>query len=89
MVARRQDNDRRVPVRMGRFSPLWDFPSPLDADDIGCEIHVHLLAGDEVQAACVFDDLAAALQLEAPEEQEVCRASPVANDVSFTQAAAR
>lgn len=85
VVARRLDNDRRVPVRMGRFSPLWDFPLPLDAEDGGCEIHVHLLAGDEIQTARVFDDLAAALELETHEEQEVFRASPVANQVSFTQ----
>ncbi len=85
VVARRLDSDNRVPVRMGRFSPLWDFPLPVNADDSGCEIHVHLLAGDEIQTACVFDDLAAALELQTHNEHEASRPSPVVSDVSFAQ----
>jgi len=86
VVTRRLDSDNRVPVRMGRFSPLWDFPLPVDANDSDYEIHVHLLAGDEEQTVRVYDDLAAALELEAHDVQDARRASPVPDDVRFTQA---
>jgi len=86
VVTRRLDSDNRVPVRMGRFSPLWDFPLPVDANDSDYEIHVHLLAGDEEQTVRVYDDLAAALELEAHDVQDTRRASPVPDDVRYTQA---
>ncbi len=85
VVVRRLENDNRVPVRMGRFSPLWDFPIPVDADDSDYEIHVHLLAGDEIQTVRVYDDLAAALELEAHDTPDTPRALPVADDVCYTQ----
>ncbi len=85
VVVRRLESDNRVPVRMGRFSPLWDFPLPVDVNDSDYEIHVHLLAGDENRTARVYDDLAAALELEAHDTLDTHRASPVPDDVSFTQ----
>ena len=86
-VVVRRKSDSRVPVRMGRFSPLWDFPLPVDANDTDYEIHVHLLAGDENQAARVYEDLAAALELQAGDTPSTRRASPFPEDVSFTQPA--
>jgi len=87
VVVRRLENDNRVPVRMGRFSPLWDFPLPVDANDSRYEIHVHLLAGDENQTVRVYDDLAAALELEAHDAPDTRRASSVPSDISFAQPA--
>ena len=87
VVVRRLESDRRVAVRMGRFSPLWDFPLPVEASDSDYEIHVHLLAGDENQTVRVYDDLAAALELQAHDTPVTRRAAPVASDVSFTQPA--
>ena len=86
VVTRRLGKDQRVPVRIGRFSPLWDFPLPIDADDDGCEIHVHLLAKDEFQTARAFDDLAAGLDLQEPAEHEARNPVPGVKQASFTQA---
>ena len=87
VVVHRRQCGSRVPVRMGRFSPLWDFPLPVDANDSDYEIHVHLLAGDENQTARVYDDLAAALELQTPDTPDTCRASPFPEDIGFTQTA--
>ena len=64
---------------------LWDFPLPVAAEDSDYEIHVHLLAGDESQTVRVYDDLAAALELEADDTPDTPRALPVADDVCYTQ----
>lgn len=85
VVVHRPESGGRVPVRMGRFSPSWDFPLPVHVSDCDYEIHVHLLAGDENQATRIYDDLAAALDLQAPDVPGTCRTSPFPGDVSFTQ----
>ncbi|MGI9512192.1 MAG: hypothetical protein ACR2OL_04755 [Anderseniella sp.] len=86
VMVQRLESGARVPVRMGRFSPLWDFPLPTEMTDGACEIHVHLLAGDESQTARVYDDLAASLELEAADAPSVCRPLPARDTSRFVQA---
>jgi hypothetical protein len=52
-----------------------------------CEIHVHLLAGDESQTLRVYDDLAASLELDAADAPAICRPLPARDTVRFVQAA--
>lgn len=73
VVVRRMEGGNRIPVRMGRFSPLWDFPLPSDFAEQGCEIHVHLLAEGSVESARTYDDLEAGLALD--ENRDITEAS--------------
>ena len=86
VMVRRLESGTRVPVRMGRFSPLWDFPLPAEMTDGACEIHVHLLAGDESQTVHVYDDLAASLELDAADAPAICRPLPARDTARFVQA---
>ncbi len=61
IVVQRHEAGTRIPVRIGRFSPLWDFPLPADFAGPGYEVHVHLLAGSGCATASAFDDLEASL----------------------------
>lgn len=87
VMVRRLESGGRVPVRMGRFSPLWDFPLPAEMTDGACEVHVHLLAGDESQAVRVYDDLAACLELAAADAPAVCRPLPARDTSRLVQPA--
>lgn len=56
-VAVRRIGQLRTVTAMGRFSPFWDGTSSELADVDADEIHVHLLARDDVAANVVLDDL--------------------------------
>ena len=56
-VAVRRIGQLRTVTAMGRFSPFWDGTSSELADVDADEIHVHLLARDDVAANAVLDDL--------------------------------
>ena len=56
-VAVRRIGQLRTVTAMGRFSPFWDGTSSELADVDADEIHVHLLARDDVAANAVPDDL--------------------------------
>jgi hypothetical protein len=64
VVVRRLEGGSRLPMRMGRFSQLWGFPLPRDFAEAGCEVHVHLLAGNDKETARIYDDLEAGLGLD-------------------------
>ncbi len=87
VMVRRLKGGARVPVRMGRFSPLWDFPLPAEMTDGASEIHVHLLAGDESQTVRVYDDLAAGLEFSEAEAPAICRPLPARDTSRLVQAA--
>jgi hypothetical protein len=76
VLVRRLEAGTRLPLRMGRFSLLWDFPLPNDFADEACEIHVHLLAGSDADAALAYDDLEAGLELD--ENRDITEARPSA-----------
>ena len=56
-LAGRRIGQLRTVTAMGRFSPFWDGTSSELADVDADEIHVHLLARDDVAANAVLDDL--------------------------------
>ena len=56
-VAVRRIGQLKTVTAMGRFSPFWDGTSSELADVDADEIHVHLLARDDVAANAVLDDL--------------------------------
>jgi len=86
VMVRRLESGTRVPVRMGRFSPLWDFPLPVDMADSACEIHVHLLAGDDGETVRVYDDLATALELDTGSVPAAGHRLPANDGAHFVQA---
>lgn len=65
-VIRMADGTRKA-LRAGRFAPFWDMPMHAAArlDDHCREVHVHLLADGDSDAARVLDDLRAGLDLAA------------------------
>ncbi len=87
VLFRRLESGARLPVRMGRFSLLWDFPLPADLTDNACEVHVHLLAGDENETLRVYDDLAATLELDTDNVPVVSHPLPANDSARFVQAA--
>lgn len=66
-VCRMADGSRKA-LGAGRFSPLWDLAaSSANRLDAACrEVHVHLLAEDDMATAHVLDDLRAGLGLDVP-----------------------
>ena len=56
-LAVRRIGQLRTVTAMGRFSPFWEGTSSELADVDADEIHVHLLARDDVAANAVLDDL--------------------------------
>lgn len=86
LVVRQMEGGNRVPVRMGRFSLLWDFPLPSDFAEQGCEIHVHLLAEDSSESTRIYDDLEAGLALD--ENRDITEIStPRRSSAGFTETA--